>query len=174
MHKNRLFLGDYFGNIYEMDCEDAGDDYIPLPGQTSQIIYSYWDTPFMMFGQPFENKKRMLEVVLHGRANQEVQYNFDFTKILKEAPYEVTLPTLTILSGQTQQGVAVYGSSLYGAAIYGSSEGLLNKIIIKPPGWANAFGIRNWFPSKRLVNGVYQSNHVWIYGVSGEVEIGAK
>lgn len=173
VHKNRLFLGDYFGNIYEMDCPDAGDDYIPVPGQTNQIIYSIWETPFMMFGQSFDRRKSILEIILHGRANSEVIYNFDFTKILKEKPYQLTLPTLSILSGSTGQGLMIYGVTNYGEGIYGGDDGLLNKIVIKPPGWANAFGIRNSFPSKRLVGENYQSNHIWIYGASGKIEVGA-
>jgi hypothetical protein len=171
VHKGRLFLGDYFGNIYEIDCEDAGDDYIPLPGESHQVIYGQWCTPYMRFGQSYFNKKRIVEILLHGYSSDNVEYNFNVTKLLKQAPYEVDLPTLTILSGNTGTS-DVYGTAIYGTSIYGAESGVPNKISIRPPGWANAFGIKNWFPSKRLVNGLYRSNHIWIYGVSGKVEIG--
>lgn len=173
-HKGKLFLGDYFGNIYEMDCEDAGDDYIPAPTQTDQIIYSEFHTPFIKYVDPariFESKRRVLEIVLHGRSSGEVLYNFDLTHVIKDTPLEKTLPTLTVLSGSTNLNTGTYGASLYGAALYGSRAGIPNRIRVKPPGWFNALGIRNWFPSKRLVSGTYRSNQIWISGVTASIEV---
>lgn len=172
-HKGRLFLGDYFGNIYEMDCEDAGDDHIPSSG-TDQIIYGQFTTPFMKFGADealYDGEKRMIEVVLDGRSSGEVEYNFDLTYIIDKPPYQKTLPTLTKITGSTGNSGGVYGSSKYGQAKYASQAGVLNQIRVKAPGHFNAVGIRNWFPSKRLVNGSYKSNHIWIYKVTGAVEV---
>lgn len=174
-HKGRLFLGDYFGNIYEMDCEDAGDDHIPVPGETHQIIYSQFESPFVKFGgggDTFDSKKSLVNLVLHGRSNDEVQYDIEATLVLDKPPYEKVLPTISKLSGSSESSVAIYddGVSLYDSSLYGAEDGIPNKIVIKPPGWFNAIGVNNKAASKRLVNGSYRSNAIWIYAVTGRAE----
>lgn len=174
-HKGRLFLGDYFGNIYEMDCEDAGDDNIPVPGETNQPIYGTFQTPFMKCGNTgatFDSKKSITSVTLHGRSNDEVEYDIEATLVIDKAPYEKVLPTISKVTGATGLTNAIYddGVSLYDASLYAAEDGIPNKITIKPPGWWNALGINNKAVSKRLVNGSYKSNTIWMYAVTGRIE----
>ena len=168
-----MLLGDYFGNIYELDANDAGDDYIPYPGESDQPIKSMWETPYMMFGVSYEAKKSIVEWVVHGRSLEEVEYNTDITIIEKEYPYKRELQTITQQAGKGL--TAKWGAVKWGEFTWGPNlEKAFHKLIIKPRGWGNAFGIKHWFWSKRLVDSEYESNGIWVYAFSGRIERGAE
>lgn len=172
--QGRLLMGDYFGNIYEMDCEDAGEDNIPLPGETDQVIYGEFVTPFMKFADPaaaFDSQRRVIEIILHGRSTGEVEYRFDLTYLIDKEPYEKRLPTLVKYSGDSGTTGGTWDIDNWDEFLWGSEGGTPNKIRAKPPGRFNAMAVRNWFPSKRIINGTYKPNQIWIYAVTGQVEV---
>jgi len=171
VHKGRLFLGDYFGNIYELESDES-DDNIPYSGETDQPITSIYETPFMMFGQPYQTKKRIVEWLIHGRSIGQVQYNTDITIIEDRSPYSRDLNTITSTTESTTSG-SVWGASTWGGTIWtGDIEESFHQVQIRPPGWGNAFGIKHWFMSKRIVDGAYQPNNIWMYAFSGTIEKG--
>ena len=163
VHKGKLFLGDYFGNIYELDAMDSGNDNIPHPLEIDQPICSSWETPYMLFGLPFETKKRICEWKVHGRSQGQVEYNTDITIIEDRSPYRRTLNTITQTTDSTASA-SIWGGTTWGGSIWsGDVEDSFHKLQIRPLGWGNAFGIKHWFCSKRLINGSYKPNNIWIY-----------
>lgn len=174
VHKGRLFLGDYFGNIYEMDAMDSGNDNIPYSGETDQIIYSQYETPLMMFGTGFESKKRITEWITHARASGDVSINYNISIALKEQPYKTDIDTITLSNRGEGAGISLYDDvAVYDDIfVYEDIEESYVKFQMRPPGWGNAFSLNLNFPSKKLVGEAYFPNSLWIYAFSGTIEKG--
>lgn len=166
VYRGRTFLGDYFGNIYELEADDSGDDYIPSSG-SNQIITSTWETGDWTFGQDFNIIKSHPEYTLHVRTSRQILMNFDFYKNQAETSH---LGQMVKYSNPSSESTLIYGTGLWGTNLWGSEGGAVDQINIRPAIWGNSIRMKMSFPSKRLVGGVYVSNAVNMFGMSGKFQ----
>lgn len=169
IHNGKMILGDYFGNIYELDSSKCSST-----GINGETITSQWETSLMMFGLGWELRKRIVEWTVHARGFGNLQLNCTISIGENRTPFKKKDVNVTMSSGMNSgDEIAVYNESLYNsAAVYQDVNNAFVKFRMQPPGWGYAFGLNFNFDSKINVNGELKNNILWLYAFSGKIEKG--